>query len=755
MGVCEISLESCNQAVLQTYSAILFPKLFVKCEWASYVMHASVIVGCMNIGKTLALDLDFYGKNRPQYATGDKVQCFIWAGAEKSKERVLAEITRVMDYGYEITLAASVGYTADVRLLNVELCGGRGKPVTVERLKGEVASKESKAGIGPGHILAEIAEQSVFPYTDRTFKRPQIECLSTEKVRELGGDKIVTVTFWEMQEIPHKWAEEKYMDKFSKVSTARIAIRVAFRTSEVMTSVLTFSYFGALWRDANLGAHTNGNLALPGVLVCNVVACYIMVRFIAKSTSHTCVFALLFTVVGPPLIFTQFGRMQYVYYGFRVAQVIAIVCVLYVRHSTESLEERFFADSAFAYAAVLGTATFFALIPLELLMQWWTSPAACVSNEEIAPLAEEGGFEAQVKHARMHAPALVAALEDDDPTVVRLLACVQLVDDFRVFYKIARGGGCANSFNALAEALGHSFWASGGYTAATRGTAVSQDGKRFVVTSNSGTIRVYDSETCQQDLELQSDGKPVIEARFFPDSRRLVTVGDDSFANIWDVTTGDLLHKIEVGNFFVRGVAVAPDGKHMLTVSKDGRAAVWDTETGKEEVTLHGHCEEADGACYFPDGRRVATASKDGTARVWDSISGKELLCVRPGGDVRCVAAFPDGSRIVASGTKGTSVWDASTGEELKLFGKFPSCETNSEIIAIEFFPDGRRAAFAGAHLSVMNMETGVEEFQCDVNRQLWRLAIFPDGKRILSSGQAPPLACITDLTVETSRGGL
>lgn len=59
-----------------------------------------------------------------------------------------------------------------------------------------------------------------------------------------------------------------------------------------------------------------------------------------------------------------------------------------------------------------------------------------------------------------------------------------------------------------------------------------------------------------------------------------------------------------------------PDGKHLVTTSANNSVRIWDAATGKQ-LSVE--------ARFSPDGKQVLTASRDGTAQVWDLPTGKPL----------------------------------------------------------------------------------------------------------------------------------
>jgi WD40 repeat protein len=69
----------------------------------------------------------------------------------------------------------------------------------------------------------------------------------------------------------------------------------------------------------------------------------------------------------------------------------------------------------------------------------------------------------------------------------------------------------------------------------------------------------------------------------------------------------------------------SPDGKRVVTASGDNTARLWDAETGTEIAALKAHEGAVLSAAFSPDGKRVVTASEDKTARLWD-VSRSEVI---------------------------------------------------------------------------------------------------------------------------------
>ena len=221
-------------------------------------------------------------------------------------------------------------------------------------------------------------------------------------------------------------------------------------------------------------------------------------------------------------------------------------------------------------------------------------------------------------------------------------------------------------------------------------------GSERAMAYGTGEVRLYDAATGQLLLSL-AHPRPVLEVRFSPDGRRLVTGGGDDRARVWEVATpegtvlpeGRLVATLphQEGKEVWR-VSFSLDGRRVLTAGFDHTARVWEAATGAPVAAPLKHGQRVWDAAFSPDGRRVLTGSLDRTAQLWDAETGRPLSPpLRHGGRIQDVRFSPDGQLALTVGDQYARVWDAANGQLLA-----PPLGSPTFVVArAAFAPDSRR----------------------------------------------------------------
>jgi WD40 repeat protein len=239
---------------------------------------------------------------------------------------------------------------------------------------------------------------------------------------------------------------------------------------------------------------------------------------------------------------------------------------------------------------------------------------------------------------------------------------------------------------------GHPVLAKHPNTQSVVGVAYSPDGGRIATLTPSGTVWIWNAETGESILSIDSGMVAFHSLAFSPDGTSLAIGGQTRLAGrpgvkvreivgaatVWDATTGKKLLTLEGHTHPARDIAYSPDGTRLATASGDNTAMVWDAKTGKELRVLKGHSQPVWSVAFSPDGSRLVTGSGDGTVRLWDAATGEEERKIESeikvavgvkdpvDDDISDVQFSSDGKQVWGVAKSGFWTWDAATGDKIR-----------------------------------------------------------------------------------------
>ena len=168
--------------------------------------------------------------------------------------------------------------------------------------------------------------------------------------------------------------------------------------------------------------------------------------------------------------------------------------------------------------------------------------------------------------------------------------------------------------------------------------AASPDGQTLAYEDDSGAIRLVDAEHGTERRTLALPGTEYSQLVFSPDGRRLAgggTSGDQVHVAVWDVPSGELLHRWDWPkgrdpHSTVESLGFTPDGSRLAAaVFRQSAAYVWDLTTGQQIARLAHN--QVYGLSFSPDGKTLVTAGWDSIIRFWETDTGN----IRPRGQSR------------------------------------------------------------------------------------------------------------------------
>ena len=271
-----------------------------------------------------------------------------------------------------------------------------------------------------------------------------------------------------------------------------------------------------------------------------------------------------------------------------------------------------------------------------------------------------------------------------------------------------------------------------GHTDQVRRVAFAPDGITLASASDDETIKVWDVASGSERQTISGHSSQVRSVAFSPDGSRLVSNSYNS-VKVWETQSGNPLQSTSLSDQ-VWSSAFSPDGTRMATTSGKGRIDLWEVSTGDLLHTLHDHTDKVLEVAFSPDGALLASGSGDETVKLWEVQSGNLLQTFTgPVSLVSGVAFSPDGSLLAAtSGNGNIQVWNVASREPVHTL----TGHTN-QTVSVSFSPNGKMLASTSADqtIKVWEAESGnlLQTLSGHTN-WVWSVTFSPDGNTLASA---------------------
>jgi len=325
--------------------------------------------------------------------------------------------------------------------------------------------------------------------------------------------------------------------------------------------------------------------------------------------------------------------------------------------------------------------------------------------------------------------------------------------------------------------------------------AVSPDGKILTsAAANDGLIRFWNAATGEEkgqlDLGCFGPGPPVA---YSATGDMLATIFRKHYIRLWDTRTLLPIATLKGHTDQVRSLAFSPDGKYLASVSLDDTVRLWDAsrrvlskqapsasdeaEDDRPPRLLHqlaGHSKVILAMAFSSDGSLVASAGQDSNVKLWDVATGERIWTFDAETCIHSVFFTPANRHVMALGhTRSYSIntesgdanpddfpdmsFRAALSPDARLiaytpFGqqdtivlfdmdtKTPVSELKGRgknILALAFFPDGKRLASGGEDGAVIvwDLSTGSESFRGESDEKVLSVVVSSDGGTLAASG--------------------
>jgi WD40 repeat protein/flagellar biosynthesis GTPase FlhF len=225
----------------------------------------------------------------------------------------------------------------------------------------------------------------------------------------------------------------------------------------------------------------------------------------------------------------------------------------------------------------------------------------------------------------------------------------------------------------------------------------SPDGRRLLTVGGDRLARVFD--IARKKLDLSLNNTTLVSAAVFSHDGRLIATGSgantDPLIRVWNSSNGEPAFQPLRGTGFVNALAFSPDDSLLAAAGgNDTIARVWNLGERGSQAIFPGHISGVASVAFSPDSQSVVSAGRDGKAILWTS-SGGFIQATFAGhhAAVNGATFSPDGRSVLTAGDDGTArIWDAIPESRSNLVS-----EHGGAVNAVAFSPDGRTVLSAGS----------------------------------------------------------
>jgi WD40 repeat protein len=204
-------------------------------------------------------------------------------------------------------------------------------------------------------------------------------------------------------------------------------------------------------------------------------------------------------------------------------------------------------------------------------------------------------------------------------------------------------------------------------------------GKPCILDVSTGQTRVLDTPPGQWKMA------------FSPDGGLLAAGSYGNAARLWDVSSGESIHELDIGSA-TGGLTVvfSPDGKYLAVGNRNASTYIFDVETGQRVTNLPKRMSQE--LTFHPTLPVIAVAYVDASIGLWNITDGRLLHEVQTTAEeIYTLDWSPDGQLLASAGLRGdVNLW---RGDDLTLLHTIAAPEW---VISVRFRPDMRGLVVAG-----------------------------------------------------------
>ena len=149
--------------------------------------------------------------------------------------------------------------------------------------------------------------------------------------------------------------------------------------------------------------------------------------------------------------------------------------------------------------------------------------------------------------------------------------------------------------------------------------AVSPDGSTIAYGRRDGIILLHGVKSKTDKRELNRHAARVSDLAYANSVALLASASDKGRAILWDTTSGDAVHTLDVNCSGVSTVAFSADDRILYVGDSSGRISLYATSTGSALKSFPAHNGGVRDMEVYPEGHILISCGWDGTIRFWES----------------------------------------------------------------------------------------------------------------------------------------
>ncbi|KAH7926348.1 WD40 repeat-like protein [Leucogyrophana mollusca] len=154
----------------------------------------------------------------------------------------------------------------------------------------------------------------------------------------------------------------------------------------------------------------------------------------------------------------------------------------------------------------------------------------------------------------------------------------------------------------------------------------SLSGSYVAIACENGLVAVWEVLTAQVLIDNdECHNQPVTCLAFSDNGELLASASNDTHIQLWSVTAGRTMHRLDLHRGAVRSVVFSSDNRLLVSGSDDSTIIMWDVDSGHLVRKLEGHSASVTCVVLSKDNMLIASGSDDNSVRTWDVATG---MCV-------------------------------------------------------------------------------------------------------------------------------